>query len=237
MTTDRGDRPSTLPRLSSAKGRWIIAATALGSGMVFLDGSVINVALPRIQSDLNVPLSGLQWIIDSYALFLAALLLVGGAVGDAYGRKRAFLIGLSVFTMSSVACGLAPNADVLIAARAVQGIGGAFLVPGSLAMIKATIAPEDAGRAIGLWAGLSGATTAFGPVVGGYFVGSVSWRLIFFINVPLALLTIYATVVHVPETRDTKSIKTPRLAGRGCDGHRIGRRDLRPHPGPGKWLE
>jgi EmrB/QacA subfamily drug resistance transporter len=199
--------PAPFVRLASAKGRWIIAATAMGSGMVFLDGSVVNVALPRIQTDLGVPLSGLQWIVDAYALFLAALLLVGGAVGDAYGRKRAFLVGLTVFTLSSVACGLAPNAGVLIAARAVQGVGGAFLVPGSLAMIKATIAPQDSGRAIGLWAGLSGATTAIGPLVGGYFVAAVTWRLIFFINVPLALVTLYAAVVHVPETRDTRASK------------------------------
>jgi EmrB/QacA subfamily drug resistance transporter len=207
VTTASAPAQLVLPRLSSQKGRWIIAATALGSGMVFLDSSVVNVALPRIQSDLGVPLSGLQWVIDSYALFLAALLLVGGAIGDAYGRKRAFLIGLIIFTLSSIACGLAPNAGVLIGARAVQGIGGAFLVPGSLAMIKATIASEDSGRAIGLWAGLSGATTAFGPLIGGYFVGSVSWRLIFFINVPLAALTIYATLIHVPETKDTRASK------------------------------
>ncbi|HEV3312097.1 MAG TPA: MFS transporter, partial [Chloroflexota bacterium] len=164
-------------KLSSVKGRWNIVATALGSGMVFLDGSVVNVALPRIQSDLSTPLSGLQWIIDSYALFLAALLLVGGALGDAYGRKKAFLIGLTIFTVSSAACGFAPNAGALIAARAVQGVGGALLVPGSLAMIKATIAPEDSGAAIGLWAGLSGFTTALGPLLGGYFVGALSWRL------------------------------------------------------------
>jgi len=174
----------------------------MGSGMVFLDGTVVNVALPRIQTDLGIPLSGLQWIIDAYALTLAAFLLVGGAIGDVYGRKRAFLVGLAVFTISSIACGLAPNAGALIAARAVQGLGGALLVPGSLAMIKATIVGEDSGRAIGLWAGLSGVTTAAGPLLGGYLVQAVSWRLIFFINVPLAVLTFYATARHVPETRD-----------------------------------
>lgn len=173
--------------------------------MVFLDGTVVTVALPKIQSNLGVPLSSLQWIIDAYALFLAALLLVGGALGDAYGRKKVFLAGLSVFTLASVASGLAPTAELLIAARAVQGIGGALLVPGSLAMIQATIATEDSGRAIGLWAGLSGATAALGPLVGGYFVGALSWRLIFFINLPLALLTVYATSLHVPETRDQRA--------------------------------
>ena len=202
----QGFQPASL---DSTRGRWIIVATALGSGMVFLDGSVVNVALPRIQTDLGVPLSGLQWIIDSYALFLAALLLTGGALGDLYGRKRAFLTGMAIFTLASVACGLAPTSQWLIAARAVQGIGGALLVPGSLAMIKATIAPEDSGRAIGLWAGLSGTTTALGPLLGGYLVGAVTWRLIFFINVPLALITFYATMVHVPESRDTRA--SPRL--------------------------
>lgn len=197
--------PFTRVKLATTQGRWIIAATAMGSGMVFLDGTVVNVALPRIQTDLAVPLSGLQWIIDAYALTLAALLLVGGAIGDVYGRKRAFLIGLAVFTISSIACGLAPNANALIAARAVQGLGGALLVPGSLAMIKATIDAEDSGRAIGLWAGLSGVTTALGPLLGGYLVGAVSWRLIFFINVPLAALTFYATALHVPETRDDRA--------------------------------
>jgi len=197
--------PTEFVRLDSARGRWIIAATALGSGMVFLDGTVVNVALPRIQTDLGVPLSGLQWIVDGYALFLAALLLVGGSLGDVYGRRKAFLAGLTVFTISSIACGLAPDAGMLIASRAVQGIGGALLVPGSLAMIKAVIAPADSGRAIGLWAGLSGVTTAIGPLVGGYFVGAVSWRLIFFLNVPLALATFVATWNHVPENSDPEA--------------------------------
>src|SRR5450759_884371 len=155
-------------RLSSAAGKWVIAATALGSGMIFLDGIVVNVALPRIQSDLSSPLSGLEWILNSYTLMLAALLLLGGSLGDIYGRKRAFLLGLAIFTLASIACGLSPNLDALIACRALQGLGGALLVPGSLAMIKAVIAPEDSSRAIGLWAGLSGVTTAVGPLLGGY---------------------------------------------------------------------
>ena len=216
MTTAVAPVSVELPRLGSARGRWIIAATALGSGMVFLDSSVVNVALPKIQTDLGVPLSSLQWIIDAYALFLAALLLVGGALGDAYGRKKAFIAGLVLFTLASAACGLAPNANALIAARAIQGVGGALLVPGSLAMIKATIAGEDSARAIGLWAGLSGATTALGPLVGGYFVGAVSWRLIFFINVPLAAVTIYATMVHVPETRDSRASRHLDWVGALC---------------------
>lgn len=191
--------------LNSAHGRWIIAATALGSGMIFLDGTVVNVALPRIQSDLAAPLAGLQWIVNAYTLFLAALLLPGGGLGDIYGRKLGFLSGLVVFTLASVGCGLAPNLGVLIAARAIQGVGGALLVPGSLAMIKAVIAPEDNGRAIGLWAGLSGVTTAIGPLVGGYLVSAVTWRAIFFINVPIAVVTFYATAAHVPANRDEQA--------------------------------
>lgn len=187
--------------LRSAQGRWIITATALGSGMIFLDGTVVNVALPRIQSELAAPLSGLQWIVNSYTLFLAALLLLGGGLGDMYGRKMAFDAGLIIFTMGSVACGLAPNLNVLIAARAAQGVGGALLVPGSLAMIKAVIEPRDSARAIGLWAGLSGVTTAIGPLLGGYLVQAVSWRAIFFINVPFALLTLFA-IRHMPPNRD-----------------------------------
>jgi EmrB/QacA subfamily drug resistance transporter len=191
--------------LSSAPGRWLIVATALGSGMIFLDGSVVNVALPAIQKGLTAPLSGLQWIVNAYTLLLAALLMIGGGIGDTYGRKTAFQAGLIVFTLSSIACGLAPNLDVLIAARAAQGIGGALLVPGSLAMIKAVIEPQDAGRAIGLWAGLSGVTSAVGPLLGGYLVDALSWRAIFFINVPLAAVTFWAMSVHVPESRDEGS--------------------------------
>ncbi len=200
------ERSAWIP-LASAKGRWIIVVTALGSGMVFLDGTVVNVALPRMQTDLGIPLSGLQWIIDAYVLFLAALLLVGGSLGDVYGRRRGFVAGLLVFTVSSAACGFAPNGTGLIAARAAQGIGGALLVPGSLAMIKATILPEDSGKAIGLWAGLSGVTTALGPLLGGYLVTAVSWRLIFFINIPLAVITLLAAIAHVPETHDPNASK------------------------------
>ncbi len=167
--------------------------------MVFLDGTVVNVALPQIQVDLAAPLSGLQWIVDAYALFLASLLLVGGSLGDIYGRKRLYIIGLAVFTLSSLACGLAPTLGVLIGARAVQGVGGALLVPGSLAMIQAVIARDDASRAIGIWAGLSGVSTAFGPLLGGYLIHAISWRTIFFLNIPLALSAVWITWQHVPE--------------------------------------
>lgn len=188
--------------VASARGRWILIATILGSGMVFLDGTVVNVALPQIQSDLAAPLSGLQWIVDAYALFLASLLLVGGSLGDIYGRKRLYIAGLAVFTISSLACGLAPNLGVLIAARAVQGVGGALLVPGSLAMIQAVIAREDASRAIGIWTGLSGVSAAVGALFGGFLIHAISWRAIFFLNVPLALAAAWITQTHVPENRN-----------------------------------
>lgn len=189
-------------RADSARGRWILAATILGSGMVFLDGTVVNVALPQIQLDLAAPLSGLQWIVDAYALFLASLLLVGGSLGDIYGRKRLYIVGLIIFTLSSLACGLSPNLGILIAARAVQGVGGALLVPESLAMIQAVIAPEDTARAIGMWAGLSGVTTAIGPLLGGYLIHAISWRTIFFLNIPLAAAAIWITAQHVPENHN-----------------------------------
>jgi EmrB/QacA subfamily drug resistance transporter len=195
-------------RLSSPEGWWLIVATSLASGMIFLDGSVVNVALPVMQRDLNASLSGLQWIVNAYMLFLAALLMIGGGIGDSYGRKLAFQWGLAIFAVSSAACGFAPNLNVLIAARAVQGFGGALLVPGSLAMIKALIVPEESGRAIGLWAGFSGVTSALGPLVGGYLVTAVSWRAIFFINVPLAALTLWAMAVHVPNSRDPNAPPT-----------------------------
>lgn len=191
--------------LSSTPGRWIILATSMGSGMIFLDGTVVNVALPHIQSDLAAPLSGLQWIVNAYTLFLAALLLPGGGLGDIFGRKTVFMGGLVVFTVASIGCGLAPNLGTLIAMRAIQGVGGALLVPGSLAMLKAVIVPEDSGRAIGLWAGMAGVTAALGPVLGGYLVEAASWRTIFFFNVPLAAMTLYATYYHVPANRDEEA--------------------------------
>jgi EmrB/QacA subfamily drug resistance transporter len=189
--------------VASARGRWLLAATIIGSGMVFLDGTVVNVALPQIQVDLAAPLSGLQWIVDAYALFLAALLLLGGSLGDIYGRKRLYIVGLAVFTLSSLVCGLAPNLGVLIGARAVQGVGGALLVPGSLAMIQAVITRDDTSRAIGIWAGLSGVSTAVGPLLGGYLIHAISWRTIFFLNIPLALVAVWITWRHVPENWNT----------------------------------
>src|SRR5690606_22178906 len=163
--------------------------------------SVVTVALPVMQAELATTLRGAQWIVNGYMLLLGALILVGGAVGDRFGRRRVFVLGLAVFAAASVGCGLAPSAGSLIAMRAVQGIGGALLVPSSLAIISAAFPEEERGRAIGTWAGFSALTTAFGPVLGGWLVDAWSWRAIFFINVPLALVAVGIAWRHVPESR------------------------------------
>lgn len=202
--TSGGDGAAPRLALASASGRWLIAAAALGSGVAFLDGSVVNVALPAIGRDLGGGLSMLQWVLDGYLLTLSALLLLGGALGDRYDRRLVFLVGLVVFTVASVGCGLAPTGEVLIVARIVQGIGGALLVPSSLAMIETVIRAEDRGRAIGLWAGLSGVSSAIGPFVGGWLVDAASWRWVFLINVPLAAVALVLTIRHVPRIRDAR---------------------------------
>ncbi|HEX4755346.1 MAG TPA: MFS transporter [Candidatus Dormibacteraeota bacterium] len=200
-------------RYKSAAGRWIITATVLGSGVAFLDGTVVNIALPTIARDLHSGLTDLQWISDAYLLTLGALIVLGGSLGDRFGRRRMFVFGLASFTAASVICGVAPNTLVLIAARAAQGIGGALLVPGSLAIISACFVPRDRARAVGLWSGMSGVTTAAAPFVGGWLVDTVSWRAIFFVNVPLAATAIAVAVKHVPETRDESAAAKIDLAG------------------------
>jgi EmrB/QacA subfamily drug resistance transporter len=179
--------------------RWVLLATVLGSGVAFLDGTIVNVALPAIAKDLDASLSDLQWVLDAYLVTLTALVLLGGSLGDRFGRRRVFLLGLAGFTAASMACGLAPDVQVLIAARAVQGVGAALLVPGSLAILSAVFAPEDRARAVGAWSGLGGVASAIGPFLGGWLIDSVSWRLAFFVNVPFALVVVVAAR-HVPET-------------------------------------
>jgi EmrB/QacA subfamily drug resistance transporter len=188
-------------RYATSTGRWVLAATVLGSGMAFLDSTVVNVALPAIGSDLGASVSGLQWTVNAYLVTLSALLLLGGSLGDRLGRRTVLVAGLAGFTGASVLCGLAPNASVLIAARALQGVGGALLVPASMSIIAATFHHDDRGRAIGAWSGLAGVTSSIGPFLGGWLIDAVSWRLVFLINVPLAALTIGIAVRHVPDTR------------------------------------
>ncbi len=200
-------------RYGSAAGRWILAATVLGSGIAFLDGTVVNVALPAIGEDLDAGLSGLQWTLDAYLVTLSALLLLGGSLGDLYGRRRMFVLGLIGFTVASALCGAAPSIELLIGARALQGAGAALLVPGSLAIISASFHAEDRGRAVGAWSGLAGVSTAIGPFLGGWLIDTVSWRLIFLINVPLAAVAVVVATRHVPETRDLTSKPRPDLPG------------------------
>jgi EmrB/QacA subfamily drug resistance transporter len=202
-------------RLGTTAGRWVVLAAVLGSGIAFLDSTVVNVALPAIADDLGGGLSGLQWTVDAYLLTLSALLLLGGALGDEMGRRRVFVFGLISFTTASILCGLAPNIGTLIAARALQGVGGAFLVPGSLSLISASFAAEDRGAAVGAWSGLTGVSTAIGPFLGGWLVDAVSWRLVFLINVPLAAVTVWITLRHVPESHDPNATGRPDYIGAG----------------------
>ncbi|CAM5614953.1 Major facilitator superfamily (MFS) profile domain-containing protein OS=Streptomyces antimycoticus OX=68175 GN=SANT12839_051530 PE=4 SV=1 [Streptomyces antimycoticus] len=173
-------------RLSVPAGRWLVFTTVLGSAMALLDSTVVNVALPRIGLDLGADLPVLQWTVNAYMLTLAGLILLGGALGDRFGRRRVFVTGVVWFSLASLVCGLAPNAGVLIAARALQGIGGALLTPGSLALIQSVIHHDDRARAIGLWSGFGGIGAAIGPFLGGWLVDGPGWRWVFFINVPLA---------------------------------------------------
>jgi EmrB/QacA subfamily drug resistance transporter len=184
------------------RARWVIAAAVLGSGVAAIDATVVGIALPPISRSFHASLGALQWVVTGYSLTLAAFLLLGGSLGDRFGRRRIFLIGTIWFVVASVGCGLAPSAPALIVARILQGVGGALLTPASLAIIEAAFRPDDRSRAIGAWAALGALATAAGPLVGGYLISVGSWRWVFFINVPVVAAVLAITVRHVPESRD-----------------------------------
>ena len=200
--------PAEVPevvRLGTPSGRWVLLAAVLGSGLASIDATVVNVALPAIGRDLDAAFADLQWTVTGYTLTLASLILLGGALGDRYGRRRVFVVGVVWFAVASLLCGLAPDVEVLIACRALQGVGGALLTPGSLAMISSSFPAVDRARAIGAWSGLGGVATAAGPFVGGYLVQVASWRWVFLINVPLAVWVVVLAQRHVPESRDPEA--------------------------------
>lgn len=206
------DRLCDAPCPEAHRG-FVLAATILGSAMAFIDGTVVHIALPAIQSSIGATFGELQWVVNIYTLLLGALILVGGALGDRLGRRRVFMIGIAIFAVASVLCGLAPGPLSLIAARALQGIGGALLVPQSLAIIAASFPQDQRGRAIGLWAGFAALTTALGPVLGGAFIDLLSWRAVFWINLPIAAATLWLAVRYVPESRDDGATATLDFSG------------------------
>jgi EmrB/QacA subfamily drug resistance transporter len=199
---------------ASAQGRWVVAATVLGSGIAFLDSTVVNVALPHIGEDLDTSVAGLQWVLNGYLVTLSSLILLGGSLGDLFGRKRVFQVGVVLFAVASVACALAPNDAALVLGRVAQGIGGALLTPASLAILEASFRPEDRPRAIGAWSGLSGVAAAVGPFVGGWLVDAASWRWIFLINLPLSAMVVGVAARHVPESFDPRADR--RIDGAGA---------------------
>lgn len=196
--------------LSTARKRWVLAATVLGSSLTFIDGSALGVALPAVQRDLAAGTAAVQWVSNAYLLTLGALVLIGGAAGDRFGRRRVFLIGVAIFALASIGCALAPTVQGLVAGRAIQGIGAALLTPGALAVIGATFPPEERGKAFGTWAGFGALTGMVGPLIGGWLADAADWRAIFWINVPLAILTAVVTLAATPESRDPDA--------RGLDG-------------------
>lgn len=199
---------ATPSALQTCRGPWVLIVTVLASSMAFIDGTAVNVALPALQTALHATVQDMQWVVEAYALLLASLLLLGGALGDLYGRRKVFVSGVLLFAAGSAWCGFAPSIVSLIFARGLQGIGAAFLVPGSLAIISASYAENELGRAIGTWSGFTAITAAIGPVLGGWLVENGSWRWVFFINLPLALIVLWLTLWRVPESRNDKASRT-----------------------------
>lgn len=189
---------------SDGQGLWVLAATVIGSSIAFIDGTVVNVALPAIQTSLNASVSHMQWVVEAYGLFLASLILVGGSMGDRFGRRKIYALGIVLFAIASLLCGWATTINQLIIARAIQGIGGAMLVPGSLSLITSNFHGKERGRAIGTWSGSAAMMTALGPIIGGWLVEYASWRWVFYLNVPLALLALGLLFARVPESRCEK---------------------------------
>jgi EmrB/QacA subfamily drug resistance transporter len=200
-------------RFSSAAGRWVLAATVLGSALASIDATVVGIALPAIGRDFSTDMASLQWVVNGYTLTLAGLLLVAGSLGDRYGRRRIFVIGVAWFALASLLCAVASDPGTLIAARILQGVGAALLTPGSLAVLEASFAPEDRGKAIGAWSGLGGVSAAIGPFLGGWLIQALSWRLIFLINLPLAAVVMFLALTHVPESRDPHAARHLDLTG------------------------
>jgi EmrB/QacA subfamily drug resistance transporter len=194
--------PAPSIRYRSAVGRWVLVATVLGSGMASLDATVVSIALPAIGKDFDASFTSLQWTVNAYTLTLAGFLLLGGSLGDHYGRRRVFSIGVAWFAAASLLCAVAPDVETLIAARALEGVGAALLTPGSLAIIEASFDPDDRSAAVGAWSGLGGVASAIGPFLGGWLIDAATWRLIFLLNLPLAAAVLWVSARHVPETRD-----------------------------------
>jgi MFS family permease len=209
-----GDRARAAPlRYGQPAGRWVLVATVLGSGMAFIDGTVVNIALPRIGTSLSADAAGLQWVVNGYTLTLASFILLGGSLGDRFGRRRVYLIGVAWFATASLLCGLAPDIRLLVAARALQGIGGALVAPGALAILQTTFGGADRMRAIGSWSGLAGVAGAIGPFLGGWLVQVSSWRLVFLINVPVAVVVLLLALRHVPESVNANAPRELDLLG------------------------
>lgn len=208
-----GTQVQATVRYGEASGRWVLLATVAGSGMAFVDASIVNVALPRLGRDLGASLSALQWTVNGYTLALASLILLGGSLGDLFGRRKVFLVGVVWFATASLLCGLAPTMPLLVASRVLQGVGGALLAPGSLSILASSFAEQDRPRAIGAWSGLGGVAGALGPLLGGWIIAVASWRWAFLVNVPLAVVVVVVSVRKVPETRDTQASRELDIRG------------------------